>query len=278
MRLLAGLAIALGCSVVGEAVAQTVLPAADASQLRDAAFARDLAPRVRTEDGLFSLLEQDRYLAGQGPIRWGTNQLSLGKRASGANDSLRLSLGGVLRPPGGLPLNMDRADFAAQAYEIAVTRDWAPVKFDAGAYDVHLAPHAGVGMSNAGGQAEAGAMLTVGQKRDDIVQDRLSDMGVSDGAAFGDQGRWYLFAAASGRAVGMNMLRKDNGWDRAGWSTDPSSALIGDAQVGVGWRKGVVQTSFGYVHREVKGEHMVFGQKTKEDSLLAFSLSIKPGR
>jgi hypothetical protein len=272
MRLLAGLAIALSCNVAGGAAAQTALP------VQDAASARDLAPRVREDAGISDLLEQERYLDGQGPIRWGTNQLSLGQRATGATDSLRISVGGVLRPPGGLPLNMDRADFDAQAYEIAVTRDWAPVKFDAGAYDVRLAPHAGVGMSSAGGQAEAGAMLTVGQKRDDIVQDRLSDMGVGDGAAFGDQGRWYLFAAASGRAVGLNMLRKDNGWDRAGWSTDPSSALIGDAQVGVGWRKGVIQTSFGYVHREVKGEHMVFGQTTKEDSLLAFSLSIKPGR
>jgi len=37
-----------------------------------------------------------------------------------------------------------------------------------------------------------------------------------------------------------------------------------------------MQTSFGYIHREVKGEHMVFGQETKEDSMLAFSLSIKP--
>ncbi|OYW84618.1 MAG: hypothetical protein B7Z22_10280, partial [Hyphomonas sp. 32-62-5] len=25
--------------------------------------------------------------------------------------------------------------------------------------------------------------------------------------AFGDRGRWYIFAAASGRAVGLNMLR-----------------------------------------------------------------------
>jgi hypothetical protein len=103
-------------------------------------------------------------------------------------------------------------------------------------------------------------------------------MGVRDGSSFGESGRWYLFAAASGRAVGLNLLRGDSGWTRAGWSTDPSSALIGDAQVGVGWRKGDVQTSLGFIHREVKGQHMIFGQETRNDSLLAFSFAVKPGR
>ena len=106
---------------------------------------------------------------------------------------------------------------------------------------------------------------------------RLNDLGVRDGAAYGDQGRWYLFAAASGRAVGLNILRNERaGWDRDGWSTDTSSALIGDAHVGVAWRKGAMQTSLGYIHREVKGEHMIYGQQTKDDSVVAFSFSIKP--
>jgi hypothetical protein len=103
-------------------------------------------------------------------------------------------------------------------------------------------------------------------------------MGVRDGASFGDEGRWYLFAAASGRAVGLNMLRGDSGWDGAGWSTDPAASLIADAHLGVGWRRGDMQTSLGLVHREVKGEHMIWGQETKADSLVAFTFSIKPGR
>ena len=101
-------------------------------------------------------------------------------------------------------------------------------------------------------------------------------MGVRDGAAFSDQGRWYLFAAASGRAVGMNMLHGEAGWDRAGWSTDPTSKLVGDAQLGVGWRKGPMQTSVGYVHRKVKGEHLLMGVDPHDDDMVAFSLSIRP--
>lgn len=133
-------------------------------------------------------------------------------------------------------------------------------------------PHLGFGA------AGAGATLTVTKSREAAAVERLKAMGVDDGAEFGDRGRWYLFAAASGRAVGLNMLHGEHGWDRAGWSTDATTSLVGDAQVGVGWRKGEMQTSFGVVHREVKGNHMVFGQITRDDTLAAFTFSIRPGQ
>jgi hypothetical protein len=85
-----------------------------------------------------------------------------------------------------------------------------------------------------------------------------------------------MFAAASGKAVGLNLRNHLNSWDGAGWSMDPSSTLVSDAQLGVGWRKGPMQTSLGYLYREVKGEHMLWGQETRDDSVVAFSLSIKP--
>lgn len=278
MRLLAGLAIALGFGAATGVAAQNAPTITGSSQLMDAAFAPDFAPRARAGDDFSNLIAREQVRPDGTAVRWRTNELKLGQTKSGSVDSLRLSVGGGLRSPSGLPQNLDNrtAQFDADAYEIAVTRDWAPVRFDAGDLDVNLTPHTGVGVTNAGGQAEAGATLTVGQKRDDVAVDRLNDLGVRDGAAYGDQGRWYLFAAASGRAVGLNMLNNGEGWDRDGWTTDRASALIGDAHVGVGWRKGAMQTSFGYIHREIKGEHMVFGQKTKEDSMLAFSLSIKP--
>lgn len=278
MRLLAGLAIALGFGVATGVAAQNAPTITGSSQLMDAAFAPDYAPRTKASDDFSNLIAREQVRPDGSAVRWRTNELKLGETKTGAVDSVRVSVGGGLRSPSGLPQNLDNrtASFDADAYEIAVTRDWAPVRFDAGDLDVNLTPHTGLGVSNAGGQAEAGAVLTVGQKRDDVAVDRLNDLGVRDGTAYGDQGRWYFFAAASGRAVGLNMLNNGEGWDRDGWTTDRASALIGDAHIGVGWRKGAMQTSFGYIHREVKGEHMVFGQKTKEDSMLAFSLSIKP--
>ena len=275
MRPLAGWAIAFAFGAVSGVHAQTPI-SAKAERLRQAAFAADYAPK-KSADDFSALAAREQFTADGRPVRWRTDTVKLGKTAKGSVDTLRLSVGGTLRTPGDLSGSTAGAQFDADAYEIAVTRDWAPVRFDAGRYDVELTPHTGVGVANSGGQAEAGATLTLGQKRDAAVENQLKDLGVRDGSAYGDQGRWYLFAAASGRAVGLNILRNEkSGWDRDGWSTDPSSALIGDAHVGIAWRKGAMQTSLGYIHREVKGEHMVYGQDTKEDSVVAFSFSIKP--
>ncbi len=278
MRPLAGLAIALGCTAATGAAAQSLSGGTEGPSYAPSARASDYAPKTRSDD-FSNLIEREQFTAGGDPVRWRTDTVTLGESKKGAVDSVRVSVGGAMRSPTGLPATVDnRAQFDANAYEVAVVRDWAPVRFDGGRYDVALTPRTGVGMSNAGGQAEAGATLTVGQKRDDIARDKLSDIGIGDGRAYGNQGRWYLFAAASGRAVGLNVLHTDSGWNREGWTTDASTALIGDAHVGVGYRKGPMQTSFGYIHREVKGEHMIFGERTHEDSVVAFSLTIKPER
>ena len=222
--------------------------------------------------GLTPLLDRISYETADGPYAWRSTALSAGRGKS----ALRVSVGGVMTTPGRQPLNL-RREFEARDYEVALVHDWPEaVRLDDGVMRLDVTPHAGLGFTNRGGTAEAGAMVQLSRSRDDAARRELARLGVSDGAAFGDKGRWYLFAAASGRAVGLNMLRDDGGWRRAGWTTDPASALISDAQVGVGWRRGSWQSSVGYVHREVKGDHMVFGQQTKEDSLAAFTLSFKP--
>lgn len=162
---------------------------------------------------------------------------------------------------------------AADTMRVSIGR----FSFGAAGVAVDVEPHAGLGFDSYGeSSAEAGA--TVQLSRADLAGERLKAMGVRDGAEFGGQGRWYIFAAASGRAVGLNMLHGEQGWNRAGWSTDPTSRLVGDTQVGVGWRKGALQTSVGYVRREVKGEHLLQGVDPHADSMVAFSLSIKPRR
>lgn len=281
----AGIIIAMGlggaaCAATGAAAEDRLASTAEfthsAYALMDAAFAPQRAGA--DPDPIQTLIDQEAYAAGQGPVRWRTSETPISVSPSGAVvDSLRVSVGGPLRGPGGLPLNPERAEFDAQAYEVAMIRNWpSAVQFAAGRYDVDVSPHAGLGFGAGGGQAEAGAELRLGQKLDSSVEDRLNAMGVRDGEDFGQAGRWYVFAAASGRAVGLNMLRNSDGWDQGGWSTDASSALIGDAHVGVGWRKGPVQASFGYVHREVKGQHMIWGQETRNDQVVALSFAIKP--
>jgi hypothetical protein len=289
MRPLAGLATVLICATATAAGAQTrstqflAAPAKtsqDASALailNQAAFAPRTAPA--DVDAIGRLIDREAYEPGVGPVRWTTGETRLSSSPDGPVDSLRVSVGGALRTPGGAPLNLRGAEFEAQAYEVAVTRDWpAALSFEGARFGLDVTPHAGVGVTNIGGSAEAGAMLQLSKRQslDENAQARLKALGLRDGAHFGDRGRWYLFAAASGRAVGLNMLHNETGWDRAGWSQDSTSALVGDAQVGVGFRKGPVQTSLGYIHREVKGQNMMWGLDSKADSLVAFSLSIKP--
>jgi hypothetical protein len=243
--------------------------------LNGAAF----APRTifNSVDPIGQLVDRETYQAGQGLVRWMTGEVQLTPSAVGGPvDSLRVSVGGALRTPGGLPLNLRNAQYDPNSYEVALTREWpAALAIDTAHFGVDLTPHAGVGVASFGTSAEAGATLRLMQ-RDATTAARLKALGVSDGGSFGNRGRWYLFAAASGRAVGMNMLHGDQGWNRAGWSTDATSRLTGDAQIGVGWRKGDMQTSFGYIHREVKGQNMLFGVDPKADSVVAFSLSIRP--
>jgi hypothetical protein len=283
MRRLAYLAIVLGSAAAGSAGAQTFVsklnipaaPQSSAAILADAAF----APRAPggTADPIGRLADTEAYEPGKGLMRWNSGALRLSNGETGAIDSIRVSVGGALHTPDGVPLHLDRAQFQADAYEISLVRDWKALSFGGKAFNVDLSPHAGVGVTNYGGSAEAGAQVKI--SRDERAARQLREMGIGDGTAFGNMSRWYLYAAVSGRAVGLNMLRGDaGGWDRAGWTTDATSALMGDVQLGVGWRKGVLQSSFGLIHREVKGQHMIWGQQTRDDTIAAFSLSIKPQR
>jgi len=246
-------AIALGLAAANGAAAQTLAPdlttEISRAALKDAAFEPTTAV-----------------------VAWQSSEVRLPGRDDGPVDSLRINVGSSLHLPGLAPEN-DR-------FDVTLVRSWpGAVTFKSDGLEFDIAPHAGFGVGSFGTQAEGGATLTLSPKsRGQQALERLRDMGVKDGASFGDSGRWYLFAAASGQAVGLNMTRDERGWDRAGWSTDASSELMGDAQVGVGWRKGDGQASFGVIHREVKGRHMIMGQDTRNDTMAAFSFSIRPGR
>jgi hypothetical protein len=110
-----------------------------------------------------------------------------------------------------------------------------------------------------------------------ILQGKLRDMGVHDGAAqFAGQGRFYLFAAVHGQAVGYN-LQTQGGVHRAGWTTDESSALVGDGQVGLGWRKGGMEAALGYVHRGVHLKNVPIGMSDGwADDMGAISFTFHP--
>lgn len=272
MRRWAGLQLVLICGAAAAAHAEpravaipSIAPATGSFTGRDAG----LAP----QDSLSTLLDQASPSADAAPVRWRSTQVPLSTKTR-----LRVSVTDPLTGPGAGGAQLARAA-ETQSYEFSVVRDWpGAVSFKSGKTQVAVSPHAAVGVTPRGGLAEAGARVELSKREqvEDEVVAGLNAMGVDDGALFGDKGRWYLFAAASGRAVGLNMLRSGGGWDRGGWTTDESSTLVGDAQVGVGWRKGAMQTSLGVLHREAKAEHAYFGYQSEPDTMVAFSFAIRP--
>ena len=287
MRPLAGVAIAfIALNTASAAEAQSMTALANrstdggAAQLMNAAFLTDTAHNfdapAAQADPISALLDRDALRADQGLTRWGVKEVVLGGARDGSSvDSLRLRVGETLPAPG--VIAFARGEAETSAYDVTLTRNWPRVvAFESARYDLDLTPHAGFGVGSSGGSAEAGAMITLGRKTaGQQVAEGLGMLGFREGASDGDNGRWYVFAAASGRAVGLSLAAREPGsnWNR---TLDNSSALIGDAQVGIGWRKGAMQTSLGYIHRTVKGDHMIWGEQAQDDSMVAFSLSIKP--
>lgn len=225
-----------------------------------------------------NLLEADRYYAGRGPVSWRSSSMVVGDDGH-AVDSVRVSVARSSRLAETAPLSLvrpDAANFDADSVDVSLSRGWpSAVKFGAGKLAVDFTPHAGLGFGGAGGTAEAGGMVRIGKSMENRV---INGLGVRDGReAFGDRGRWYLFAGASGQLVGMNLLRGQEGdWTRAGVTADTTSKLVGDAQAGVGWRRGPMQASVGYIRREIKAKDQIMGMATQEDSVVALSFSLKP--
>ena len=233
------------------------------------------------------LVQADRLVAGQGVVRWRSGEIVLAAGTQGAAVSaVRLSLGALERTPAGLVVGPPRDvwDAEPQAFDVSYTRGWpSAVMLRAGTYDLDITPHAGFGLSNIGGSAEAGAMVRLGAGlKNDRARQIANGLGLStvDGSRLDAAGRWYLFAAASGRAVGLNVTRDGQTGDlrRSGWSIDPTAVIIGDAQAGIGWRQGSVQASLGYLHRTIKNEFGLRGTSPRGDSLLALSFTIRPSQ
>jgi hypothetical protein len=225
------------------------------------------------------VLERHRYYEGLGPVSWRSAAFSRQARSGGAINSVRVSVASAAPIAVHAPLMLSRPDaYELRDVDVTVTRGWPSAVVLAGRkFALDVTPHAGLGFGGAGGSAEAGATVRLGKKKN--MGDRVSDaLGVREGGeAFGTRGRWYIYAAASGRAVGFNMLRGQNGdWTRAGLSQDVASRLIGDSQAGVAWRKGAMQASVGYIHREIRAKEGILGLAAQKDDVVALSFSLKP--
>jgi hypothetical protein len=83
------------------------------------------------------------------------------------------------------------------------------------------------------------------------------------------KGRWFVFAAGSGQAFGLNLLRDPlRGWRPAGWSVE-QLAEFGKAQLGVGWRKGSRQVAVSAARREISAYGV-----SREDTVLGLTFTV----
>lgn len=193
----------------------------------------------------------------------------------GFSDRLRVTTVGELRRADGAPVPpraLDARAFDAQAYDVTYTRGWVAARgLTPSGLEVSLTPHAGVGVGSDGPSAEAGATLKIGEGLDRLAPDGEE--------AFGERARWYLYAAGSKRAVGYNFARtRDGDFARSGMSHDAGS-YMGDASIGVAYRRGAMQSSFGIVYREIKAKGVRGYQGINTDvseGLIAFQLTIRP--
>mgnify|MGYP000894208294 CR=1 FL=1 len=203
----------------------------------------------------------------------GSSRRDVWIQGPGFTDRLSLVSEGQLRRADGAPLPvtpMDRAVLDASRYDLRYVRGWpVATAYTDNGLEVTLTPHAGVGVGSDGGSAEAGATVRIGSAV------------VRDGQNFGERARWYVYAAGSGRAVGYNFARtRDGDFTRSGYSHD-AGAFLGDASLGVAYRRGDLQGSFGLVYREIEAEGLRSGRGLDNDvseGLVAFHLSIKPQR
>ena len=194
---------------------------------------------------------------------------------NGFTDRLRVVARGDFRRADGAPVPPRALDARAHdgdSYDVSYTRGWVAAQGrTASGLEVSLTPHAGVGFGSDGTTAEAGATLKIGEGLDRLAPD--------GDEAFGDRARWYLYAAGSKRAVGYNFARtRDGDFARSGMSHD-SGTYLGDASIGVAYRRGAVQSSFGVVYREIEANGIkAYGGINTDvsEGLVAFQLTIRP--
>jgi hypothetical protein len=220
----------------------------------DLQFAADFVPAAEPGPGVAASSRRDLWLG---------------------EDEARLTLrrAGRLRRADGSPLPATPADasyFEAEDYDVSLVRGLPSARgYTASGLEVSLTPHAGVGVGSRGGSAEAGATLRIGSGLERMVPEGSE--------AFGERPRWYVYAAGSGRAVGYNFARnRDGDFARSGYSHD-SGSFLGDASLGVAFRRGAVQSSLGIVYREIeppglKGRHNI--DTDVDEGLIAFQFSI----
>jgi hypothetical protein len=220
-------------------------------------------------NGLQSLAPASQNNVGVSPagtVAWTSNETWF-QNGSGAVDRLRVTQGSALVQAPGAPIWMNPT-LGDQLFDVTYTRGWPQaLSMRSGRFGVDVTPHAGLGVTNAGESAEAGAEVRFGGAS------ALETLG-----AHGQPGKFYFYAQGSGRAVGYNLNRNNMSFRAANMFLQPEPGFVGDAEAGVAWRRGDLQASFGYAQRALHLDTVRDTDVNTRESMVAFKISLTPRR
>jgi hypothetical protein len=145
-------------------------------------------------------------------------------------------------------------------------------------YDLGFAPHVGVSMTTYARPNESGATLRIGDARS-FLTGKLHALGVSTEKPYGGAGRWYLFAAARSQALDARPALRglgDMAWV-SGMAAQSPTLVSSNGKLGFGWSKGAMDTSVGYVARQVRVINGPMGASNGvNESVAALSFTFRP--
>jgi hypothetical protein len=254
----------LSTMVAGSAVAATPDPVLSRQALFGAAFATPSPAAAAVAPGLslgYSDMGTARYVPGQGLLRLTSGELaSFGGAGSPYVDSIRFSTVGYDPRLGPALLRPGATGASGQNFDLSYIRNWPQAfSLDTGRLTFDVTPHAGLGVLAGGGRtAEAGALVRLQQKV-------LHAVGMAGGS---DPGHLYLFAGASGRAVGFNPPMHT----QAAMGPDPDDGFVSESQAGVGFERGVLQASLGFSHQSMRLDAL--GDESRTDNRVGLTISI----
>jgi hypothetical protein len=120
---------------------------------------------------------------------------------------------------------------------------------------------------------DADYALPPARRAEKIIDAQALMLRIAPSDADAAKGRFFVYAAGSGRAFGLNLMRDpQDGWRRAGWSVE-RLAEVGKAQLGVGWRSGDAQISLSATRRAIGIQGF-----SRDDQMVGLNLSLKPSR
>lgn len=110
--------------------------------------------------------------------------------------------------------------------------------------------------------------------RSDLFDAKRLGLSVDVSPVSSRKGRWFLFAASSGDAFGVNLFGDPakSGRKRSSWSVE-KLAEFGKIQLGIGWRKGPMQISGVATRREIGA----YGYQ-REDTVFGLSFTVSGGK